>query len=69
MFFNPKLKQTKVWQVELKRLNDRNKTTYTSVFPLQKSVERDKKKEKKIQEHCHKHSMNIFTVRTFVGAT
>lgn len=46
VFFNPKLKQTKVQQVELNRLNDRGKKQDTSVLPLQKGVERDKDKNK-----------------------
>lgn len=64
MFFNPKLKQTKVWQVELNRLNDRGKKDTHACASTTKKVLKDKrKKKKKKQEHFHKHSMNIFTVR------
>lgn len=47
VFFNPKLKQTKVRRVELNRLNDKKKKRHTSVLPLQKSVKRDNKKKQK----------------------
>lgn len=64
-FFNPKLKQTKVRQVEL---NDRKTTTFLCFHYKKKGVVRDEKKtkktkQKKQEEHCHKHSKNIFTVR------
>lgn len=47
-FFNPKLKQTKVWQVELNRLNDRKKKKrHTHLCFHYKKVSKGMKKRKK----------------------
>ena len=48
VFFNPKLKQTKVRRVELNRLNDKKKKRHTHLcFHYKKSVKRDKKNKTK----------------------
>lgn len=50
-FFNPKLKQTKIWQVELNRLNDRKKKgVYICASTTKVSRGMKKKKKKKNQQ-------------------
>lgn len=62
-FFNPKLKQTKVGQVKLNRLNDGGGDRHLCFHYKKKGIERDEQEKKIQEEHCHKRSMNIFTVR------
>lgn len=47
VFFNPKLKQTKIWQVELNRLDDREKKGVYICASTTKSVQRNEEKKKK----------------------
>lgn len=65
-FFNPKLKLTKVRQVELNRLNDRKKKKrHICASTTKKSVERRKKKKKKIRGTLSQTFNEHFTVRDF----